>query len=194
MQQIKIIDFGMATLCRSCDDGVNCKAIYQAPETHLQDAAIDGFRVDAFAIGVVLFAMALHDYPWWATRPGRCQQFQYYRKFGFEQFMRRHKLRNGQGLSFLDVLSGRLARLLEGLLACRPEERLTLGESCWCMQGDSPPAPSVWDSRWMPRSARRPSRGGAAREGLLQSAVESVLVQDGAPPGPEPALASAGVC
>merc|ERR1740138_105651 len=125
----------MATLSRKCEDGIRCKPIYQAPETYSESAVQDGFRIDAFAIGVVLFAMALHDYPWWHTTPERCQKFRYFEKHGFERFVRRHKLRDGGGRCFLDVLSGRLARLLEGLLSCRPEERLTLGEGCWRSRG-----------------------------------------------------------
>lgn len=55
--RVKLIDFGMATLSRECRREPRGKLVYQAPEMHKIDH-YDAFLVDAFALGVTLFAMA----------------------------------------------------------------------------------------------------------------------------------------
>lgn len=52
------------------------KAAYQAPELHT-GGAVDTFLLDNFALGVIMFAMAVQDYPWACTQRGRCRVFDF---------------------------------------------------------------------------------------------------------------------
>ena len=54
---------------RMCKREVRGKQSYQAPEMHGSDT-YDAFLADDFALGVVVFAMAVQDYPWTATKKG----------------------------------------------------------------------------------------------------------------------------
>jgi len=54
---LKLCDFGMSTLSRFCRREPRGKAVYSAPEMHL-DIVYDAFLTDAFALGVVLYVMA----------------------------------------------------------------------------------------------------------------------------------------
>ena len=64
--QVKLIDFGMSTTQRVCKRELRGKQSYQAPEMHGPE--YDAFLADEFALGVVLFAMAVQDYPWTSTK------------------------------------------------------------------------------------------------------------------------------
>lgn len=128
--RIKIIDFGMMTLQRHCQKEVRGKQSYQAPEMHLA-GDYDAFLADAFAVGVVIFAMAAQDYPWTSTKGGNCQLFQYVCSYGFRKFLAKRKVRKGHGEHLLDVLSPEFVDLVEGLLQADAKDRLTLGELCY---------------------------------------------------------------
>jgi len=129
--QIKLIDFGMATLAKSCLREVRGKASYQAPEMH-GDIPFDPMALDHFAVGVVLFAMAAQDYPWTATTPNSCRLFEYVKMFGLRKFLSHRRVRKGGPEKHLaDVFSPEFVDLMEGMLAFDPTERATLGENCY---------------------------------------------------------------
>jgi len=153
-QTLKIIDFGMSTTSRMCRKEVRGKQSYQAPELH-SSAAYDAFLSDSFALGVVLFAMAVQDYPWTSTVQGQCQLFEYITTFGFSKFLKKRKLRKGKGEHLAEVLSPELAELLKGLLHMSPENRLHLGENCF---ESSKPSRSAWERSWIQPLAGSPLR------------------------------------
>jgi serine/threonine protein kinase len=144
--RIRIIDFGMATLHRTCKKEVRGKQSYQAPEMH-SESQYDAFMADGFALGVVLFAMAVQDYPWTSTKRNACQLFEYITAFGFQKFLKKRKLRKGNGEHLSEVFSPELAELLEGLLQADAANRLTLGESCYEARK------SIWDMTWISKAA-----------------------------------------
>jgi len=147
--QIKLIDFGNATLMRWCTKEVRGKQSYQAPEMH-KEGEYDTFCSDAFSLGVIVFAMAVQDYPWIATKPNTCQMCEYVRKNGFCKLLERRKLRKGDGERLIDVLSPNLTGLLDGLLKMEPEERSGLGEKFTIIKdGDPLERISVWDDPWL---------------------------------------------
>jgi len=113
--QIKLIDFGMCTLRRTCRKEVRGKQSYQAPETHM-DQAFDTFLTDDFAVGVTLFAMAAQDYPWTSTARNACQHCEYVRLFGLRKFLEKRKLRKGNGEHLIEVFSPAFVDLVEGLM------------------------------------------------------------------------------
>jgi len=138
--EVKLIDFGMATARRYLGNNTRGKAGYQAPEMH-GGSRHDGFLVDSFALGVVLFALATRQYPWRSTMPGHCRDFNYVRRHGLRAHLQRKNLAK-MGSEAAVVMSESLIQLLEGLLAMDPEKRLTLGES-------ESQYGSVWDEPWL---------------------------------------------
>jgi serine/threonine protein kinase len=171
-EHVRLIDFGMSVLSRECCGGVRCKASYQAPEEHWQ-GEWDGFLSDAFGVGVVIFVMAVHDYPWESTKAWECERFEYVQARGFHSFLRKRKLRLGNGEVLKDVLSSRLAGLLSGLLMLHPDSRATLGESCW----EASLRSSVWERRWLTSSLALPTEN---HNRLKPDLHESVSADDGA--------------
>mmetsp|Transcript_107852 Transcript_107852/g.315266 ORF Transcript_107852/g.315266 Transcript_107852/m.315266 type:complete len:430 (-) Transcript_107852:466-1755(-) len=144
--QVKIIDFAMATPARKCCMEVRGKASYQAPEMHAE-AEYDTFLADAFSLGVVLFAMAVQDYPWSSTRPDSCALFSYISRSGLKKFVEKRRLRPTIGNEYLvDILSPALVQLLEGILMIDPQRRLTLDDSRVDASGTGK---SVWDMEWL---------------------------------------------
>ena len=128
---VRLCDFAMCSLERSCKDGVRGKRSYQAPEMHLEETAYDPFLADAFALGVLLYAAAAQDYPWNSTVPdASCDRFRYAQSVGFRKFLELKRLRK-KGPTMAQVFSEALVTLLEGLMHMEPEKRLTLGESCF---------------------------------------------------------------
>mmetsp|Transcript_22954 Transcript_22954/g.54579 ORF Transcript_22954/g.54579 Transcript_22954/m.54579 type:complete len:389 (+) Transcript_22954:85-1251(+) len=148
-QQVKLIDFGMSTTNRVCKKEVRGKQSYQAPEMHAA-AEYDAYLADEFALGVVLFAMAVQDYPWTSTKKNSCQLFEYISTFGLMKFLKKRKLRKGtEHLS--EVLSAELAQLIDCMLQLEPGNRLCLGESCFSGEARR----TVWDEVWI-----QPFQGG----------------------------------
>eukprot|EP00929_Paragymnodinium_shiwhaense_P115528 TRINITY_DN84478_c0_g1_i1.p1 TRINITY_DN84478_c0_g1~~TRINITY_DN84478_c0_g1_i1.p1 ORF type:complete len:467 (-),score=48.77 TRINITY_DN84478_c0_g1_i1:308-1708(-) len=157
--QIKLIDFGMAMLGRT---GYNMagKERYRAPEMH--DLASLGhyntFAADIFALGIMLFSMAVQDYPWNSSKKGECLLFEYYRRYGFVPLLQRRRL-GRQSTSFLylvDVLSTDLAQLLAGMLQVSVRSRTSLGASAsWCACCAKT---AFWEQPWLVKAAARPAR------------------------------------
>jgi len=141
---VKIIDFGMATLQRSCRDALRGKVAYQAPEMH--EGEYDVFLTDSFSLGVVLFCMAAQDCPWACTEAGMCFFFDCMRVRGLRTLLGRKYMRH-TNRTLAESFSESLIELLEGLLCTKAEKRLTLGEACW--EQCPSPRKSVWDTQWM---------------------------------------------
>jgi len=140
--QVKLIDFGAASLTRMCSGAVG-KPPYMAPEMFESDE-YDGFLSDTFSVGVVLFSLAVGGYPWLSTRPGKCKMFTYVSNRGFRAY-----LRGSKATPLSESLSEPLVALLEGLVAINPADRSTLGKvtkdmSAWDMVTGS--TMLVWDS------------------------------------------------
>lgn len=97
----------------------------------MAQAVVDTFLADAFALGVVVFAMALEDYPWQSTSRGSCRLFDYAASFGLRRFLRKRRLRNRRsGEVIADTLSPDLAEVIEALLQLKPRKRASLGDAC----------------------------------------------------------------
>jgi serine/threonine protein kinase len=124
--RIQLIDFGLATLSRTCMRSAGGKPSYQAPEIH-QGKPYDGFSADVFASGVLLFAMSAQDYPWMSTRPGKCPMFGYAAKFGFRKLLEKRRLPKFGSLRLSEAFSAELTHLLENLLLQDPALRPCLG-------------------------------------------------------------------
>jgi len=143
--QLKLIDFGMATLGRKYTPGSNLagKDMYRAPEAYVA-AEYDAFLADAFSLGVALYAMVFLNYPWETTEPGKSDDFDYVRRKGAETFLKTKTKVRGKCLT--DLISPGLIDLMAGLLAPQPGKRLCLGETCLLREGHV----CAWKSRWLP--------------------------------------------
>eukprot|EP00930_Biecheleria_cincta_P001997 TRINITY_DN103076_c0_g1_i1.p1 TRINITY_DN103076_c0_g1~~TRINITY_DN103076_c0_g1_i1.p1 ORF type:complete len:413 (+),score=51.24 TRINITY_DN103076_c0_g1_i1:111-1349(+) len=144
--RVQLIDFGMSTTTRFCRKEVRGKQSYQAPEMHVA-AQYDAYLADAFSLGVVIFAMAVQDYPWTSTKKNTCQLFEYITTFGFQKFLKKRKLRKGKGEHLSEVFSAELADLLQGMIHVDSTQRLCLGESCFGSGSEA--MESVWDRTWI---------------------------------------------
>jgi len=127
--QVKIIDFGMATLSRTAREEVRGKASYQAPEMH-GSCEYDTFLADNFAVGVIVYCMAVHSYPWKHTTPGMDARFEFARRNGLEMFLDVDVVPCVKQ-SVAEVFSQALLEILCGLLAIVPASRFSLGEVCF---------------------------------------------------------------
>lgn len=74
---VRVIDFCMAHRRRLCPRVPCGKPSYRAPELHGDGEFVDGFALDVFALGVVLFCLLLKQYPWYSTNPKSCKYFDY---------------------------------------------------------------------------------------------------------------------
>eukprot|EP00932_Pfiesteria_piscicida_P019596 SRR837773.6423.p1 GENE.SRR837773.6423~~SRR837773.6423.p1 ORF type:complete len:146 (-),score=51.30 SRR837773.6423:212-589(-) len=73
--------------------------------------------------------------------------FAFVETHGFEKYMQSRKLRKGSSRTLASAFSPELVALLGGLLELQPEQRMSLGESCF----EGPQwrsKTSVWDSDW----------------------------------------------
>mmetsp|Transcript_12057 Transcript_12057/g.21405 ORF Transcript_12057/g.21405 Transcript_12057/m.21405 type:complete len:441 (+) Transcript_12057:85-1407(+) len=145
-EEVKIIDFGMATIGRIClDDGCG-KDAYQAPESS-SSKMYDGFLADVFATGVTLFAMAVGDLPWQKTGADGCPMFAIASEHGIRSFMQQSTLRGGQ-TTLTEVLSKELLDTIAGLMDFDPKQRLCLGEACYA-DGTAGHRVSAWEKLWL---------------------------------------------
>uniref|UniRef100_A0A7S4SAQ9 Protein kinase domain-containing protein n=1 Tax=Alexandrium monilatum TaxID=311494 RepID=A0A7S4SAQ9_9DINO len=132
LPRIQVIDFGAATLARSCRSEVRGKPSYQAPEMH-EELDYDPFLADAFSLGVALYCMAAQGYPWAATKVGSCQLFDYCRTWGVRMFLQQRTVGTVLGAPKVgEVLSPGFLVLLEALLQPGHRSRgfLTRGRRC----------------------------------------------------------------
>jgi hypothetical protein len=138
--QLKLIDFGMASSQRFQAKKGRGKSIYNAPEI-FTPVEHDGFLADIFAVGIMVFAMTVGAYPWTSTKPGACQKFSYFHEHDLHAFL--EYISKHDNISSATYLSEDLKSLLSGLLAVNPCERLTLGERVYGHWRRS-----VWHESW----------------------------------------------
>lgn len=139
----------MSTVQRylECSEGRGKKS-YQAPETHDRDGMCDGYLVDVFSIGVVMYCVLVNDYPWISTNAGVDKCFAYMQEYGFRSYVHKRKLRGSQA-SVASVLSDSAIDLLSGLLQPDPDKRLTLAEVEGWLDDDGLPRRTVWEEEWL---------------------------------------------
>lgn len=127
--QVKIIDYGMASMSRTAIREVRGKRSYQAPEM-FERYEYDTFLADSFAIGVIVFCMAVHSYPWNYTKPGKDFSCDMARAKGLDVFLQKKRLQCCKK-PVAEVFSKSYVELVHGLLAFDPEARYSLGEACF---------------------------------------------------------------
>jgi len=145
--QIKVIDFGMATLTRRTT-GVRGKPSYQAPEMH-KGRMYDAFLADAFSLGVVVFTMTSHQYPWSSTKPGNCKQFDWVRRKGLDTYLQQMSMPDADNVCLWEIFSQSFVKLICGLLAVDPEVRMCCGEACFSGIYVGQARSSVRDIPWL---------------------------------------------
>jgi serine/threonine protein kinase len=165
-QEIRIIDYSMATSGKVWQRSVRGKASYQAPELH-NHQEYDSFLSDTFSVGVTLYALLMMDYPWQSTKPNGCKCFEYVQKHGFRAYCQKRKIRGSQS-RVADAMSEPLMQLLEGMLAIDPASRLTLGER---RRSQEVPRRSVWDEPWTKKAWEQAVRAGAVPPAFLPRSV-----------------------
>jgi len=175
--QVKLIDFGMASLLQwqSCRQPRG-KLVYQSPEmSAAADKDYNTYLADTFALGVVTFALAAHDYPWTSTRNGSCMIFQYVRTNGFRKFLQKRPAKVG-GKYLSDIFSPDLTDLVEGLLTLNPDKRMTLGEAFWKDKkkcGSGAPRTSVFDKVWLQQEKTRTAGGSDEHPSQQEQSINS---------------------
>lgn len=142
---VRLIDFGGCTGARAV--GLRGKPSYQAPEVHLEEE-YDALAADAFSLGVMIFTLAVGNYPWRSTRPLACPCFKFAAERGLPAYLARRKIRceeAGEIVTLAELLSPELVSLLSGLLAvdaaARPSVARAL-EHPWFTAPRAPPAPA----------------------------------------------------
>jgi len=124
--EVRLIDFGACTGLRA--SGPRGKPSYQAPEVH-SDKEYDACAADAFSLGVMIFTLAVGNYPWRSTRPQVCPCYRFAADRGLPAYLARRKIRNGDSeevTTLAALLSPELIALLSGLLAVDPDARLSV--------------------------------------------------------------------
>lgn len=126
--EVKLIDFGMATVERHVKGELCGKPSYQAPEMH-GDRGYDTFLADSFSLGVTFYCMGSGDYPWMNTRPGAESDaiFRYVMANGLDKYFEARKLR-GKGKRVVEVFTPEFLHFLRCLMEPDPSKRYTLGE------------------------------------------------------------------
>lgn len=123
--QVKVIDFAMATLSRTARQEVRGKPSYQAPEMH-SSAEYDTFLADSFQVGIIVYCMGVHSYPWDQTKARKDRSFDLAQNIGLEKFLHKKKLPCNQK-RLGEVFSECFLQFLHGLLDFSPEKRYSLG-------------------------------------------------------------------
>ncbi|CAK8994275.1 unnamed protein product [Durusdinium trenchii] len=162
-QLVKLIDFGMAHLGRWCPAATTLgpgKPSYQAPELHLK-REYDGFLADTFSLGVVVYAMALGNYPWQSTKPGRSRVFDWVSCHGILPFLQRREIAGCFSEAFIDMMAA--------LLHTQPAQRyglLQLGSNKEAQR-------SIWDCKWV----AAPTTQGQWRRGISSNSVSTMATE-----------------
>mmetsp|Transcript_129153 Transcript_129153/g.359621 ORF Transcript_129153/g.359621 Transcript_129153/m.359621 type:complete len:326 (+) Transcript_129153:105-1082(+) len=123
--EIRVIDFGASTGGRAV--GVRGKPSYQAPEVH-SGFEYDAYAADVFSLGVMIFTLAVGNYPWRSTRPHVCPCYRFAADRGLPAYLARRKIRNASDeiVTLAALLSPHLISLLTGLLSVDSPTRLTV--------------------------------------------------------------------
>eukprot|EP00916_Digyalum_oweni_P019782 GHVL01033024.1.p1 GENE.GHVL01033024.1~~GHVL01033024.1.p1 ORF type:complete len:313 (+),score=50.54 GHVL01033024.1:52-990(+) len=116
---IRILDFGQAVRMERDDDlftGRAGKSYYRAPEMY-SSQPYKGPPCDVFAIGVMLFILALGTAPWMMANPSD-ERFNFINKHGFELLILKWKRRSWVSHDFIDLICG--------MMDTDPSRRLSL--------------------------------------------------------------------
>lgn len=173
--RVKLVDFGHASVGRrpQADQRMTGKSSYQAPEIH-ESAGYDRFSADVFSLGVLIYAMALTDYPWKSTRKGTCKSFDYACEYGIRPFLENRKLQNDCWV--IEILSEELFELLHACLMLRPAARATLEKS----GGSASGCRSVWNCSWLEKEHEKELQSNA-HKCMSSTSISSLstMVSDG---------------
>ena len=125
---IRVIDFGQSVRLYSPrgpspytvmrHTGKAGKAYYRAPEMYMGD--YEGPQVDAFAIGVMLFIMTVGTPPWNSATVTDAR-YKYIEKHGVTKLLTSWGKAQAMSPSLLD--------LIDGLMCCKPESRMTVDQA-----------------------------------------------------------------
>lgn len=180
--KVKLIDYGMATVCRNCRAGeVRGKPQFQSPEMHDVSRGYDSFAADVFALGVLLFAVVSEAYPWTSTEAGECPKFGAATKKGIPVWFEAVPMPQRKSVKLATIISEGCQELITGMLELNPELRSNLGEECWSQSYAS--ERSVWRNVWLNAQpvGRRMQVTGSTRSMVsvrsLPSASDSPLSQ-----------------
>jgi len=122
--------------------------LYVAPEL-LRDKPFDGYAVDLWAAGVMLFVMLLGIDSLFVAPVVEDRKFKKICVDGnLRQVLRRHKklksgTATGAGSNSATIISEEAIDLLQGMLRADPKDRLTLADvqrHAWVLAGGTPPA------------------------------------------------------
>jgi len=125
--ELKVIDFGMSVVGDvDCVRGIRGKPSYFAPEMFEQDA-YDARASDLFACGVIVYALAVGNYPWESTVPGACKKWRFAMDYGMHAFLNERSIvRNDVEVGKVaPALSPIMHSLLLALLNPDPAERFS---------------------------------------------------------------------
>lgn len=143
-RQIKLCDFGMATVIRFCPGGeARGKHPYQAPEMHSTSASYDSFLSDVFALGVLTFSAMFQIYPWNFTLEGSCRRFANAEAVGIPAWFKAQKAPRNKTMKLTEIVSEGFQEILTGMLEFDPARRSALGQRCYGRK-----RASIWDSTW----------------------------------------------
>lgn len=177
LADIRLIDFGACTGPRAV--GARGKPSYQAPEVH-DGQEYDAMAADSFSLGVMVFTLAVGNYPWRSTRPHACPCFKFVTERGLAAYLARRKIRCGdeadaQILTLASLLSPALVSLLSGLLALDPRARPAPAAALahpWFRAGagaaEPPEPPPSRAPAPAPAGRRADVQGGQAQPGIAQ--------------------------
>jgi len=129
---IKVIDFGMSCLSQFGKGSRYGKYPCRAPEMHME-AEYDLFLADNFAIGCIVYAMALSRYAWKTTVFGKDRHFDYARIHGIHCFL---ALKLHPEDEQIGTMSPLLVKVLCRLLHVQARCRASLGETCFHQKRD----------------------------------------------------------
>ena len=111
-----ICDFGLAEMNGSHCHGGRGKPLYMAPELYRRKS-FSGFQADMWSLGILLFAMFTGCFPHQCAHDGD-EHFQVLAKRGLPHLIRQWRL----------SISPIVVDLLNRLLVCDPDERVTMDE------------------------------------------------------------------
>merc|ERR1719362_616285 len=129
---VKVIDYAMCEISRfSNGSAKHGKGAYQAPEMHMEEA-YDLFLADNFAVGFMIYAMAMRRYAWKSTILGKDRHFDYAWINGIHRFL---ALKPNPEDKEIGTMSPPLVDVLSRLLHMQPKCRASLGETCFHHEG-----------------------------------------------------------
>jgi serine/threonine protein kinase len=133
-----IIDLGMSLQIPFINDrralilpqGQAGKLKYMAPEVYANQDAFDGYAIDLWAVGVILYIMVVGEFPWAIPHPSD-EKFRYITDGYLEDYLKRRGF----------PLSADILCLLQRMLWLNPRHRLCLQQvraHPWMLNGQNP--------------------------------------------------------